>query len=93
MPVCICPLAKPVPVCIYRDPNTKGKLSAKYQFCAIHTADTIITDGKVRMIRRIFRDCSPSVRTALCRPPTRQQSAPQSADLPMADKFADNNIA
>ena len=55
MPVCICPLAKPVPVCIYRDPNTKGKLSAKYQFCAIHTADNIITDGKVRMVRPVFR--------------------------------------
>ena len=55
VPVCICPLAKPVPVCIYRDPNTKIKLSAKYQFCAIHTADNIITDGKVRMVRPIFR--------------------------------------
>ena len=40
--VCLCPLAKPVPVCIYRDPNTKGKLSAKYQFCAIHIADNSI---------------------------------------------------
>ena len=33
-------------------------------------------------------DCSrfrPSVRTALCRPPIRQQSAPPSAELPMAD--------
>ena len=56
VPVCICPLAKPVPVCIYRDPNTKGKLSARYQFCAIHIADNIITDGKVRMVRpRIVR--------------------------------------
>ena len=54
-PVRICPLAKPVPVCIYRDPNTKGKLSAKYQFCAIETADNIITDGKVRKVRPIFR--------------------------------------
>ena len=54
VPVCICPLAKPVPVCIYRDPNTKGKLSAKYQFCAIHIADNIITDGKVRMVRPII---------------------------------------
>ena len=35
--------------------NTKGKLSAKYQFCAIDTADNIITDGKVRMVRPIFR--------------------------------------
>ena len=55
VPVCICPLAKPVPMCIYRDPNTKGKLSSKYQFCAIHTADNIITDGKVRMVRVIVR--------------------------------------
>ena len=28
-----------------RDPNTISKLSAKYQFCAIHTADN--TDGEV----------------------------------------------
>ena len=53
--VCICPLAKPVPMCIYRDPNTKGKLSAKYQFCAIQPADNSITDGKVRMVRPIVR--------------------------------------
>ena len=49
VPVCICPLAKRVPVCIYRGPNTKGKLSA------IHAADNIITDGEVRMVRSIFR--------------------------------------
>ena len=49
VPVCICPLTKPVPMCIYRNPNTKGK------FCAIHTADNIITDGKVRMVRPIVR--------------------------------------
>ena len=55
VPVCICPLAKSVPMCIYRDPNTKGKLSSKYQFCAIHTADNIITDCKVRMVRPIVR--------------------------------------
>ena len=29
----------------YRDPYSISKLSAKYQFCAIHTADN--TDGKV----------------------------------------------
>ena len=53
MPVCICPLAKPVPVCIYRDPNTKTICQVSIEFCAIHTADNIITDGKVRMVRPI----------------------------------------
>ena len=39
------------PCCPYdRDPYTMGKLSAKYQFCAIHTADN--TDGKVTIDRR-----------------------------------------
>ena len=31
-----------------------GKLSAKYQFCAIHTADN--TDGKVTIDRRLTID-------------------------------------
>ena len=32
-------------------PYAISKLSAKYQFCAIHTADNIIRDGKVGMVR------------------------------------------
>ena len=84
VPVCICPLAKPVPMCIYRDPNTKGKLSAKYQFCAIHTADNIITDGKVTVKLGCSANCSPfrpSVRTALRRAPIRQQRMPLKSHL------------
>ena len=33
---------------------TMGKLSAKYQFCAIHTADN--TDGKVTIDRQLTAD-------------------------------------
>ena len=36
------------------DPYTMGKLSAKYQFCEIHTADN--TDGKVTIDRRLSAD-------------------------------------
>ena len=43
MPVCICPLAKPVPVCIYRDlANTKGKLSATYQLNSARYTQRVI---------------------------------------------------
>ena len=91
VPVCICPLAKPVPMCIYRDPNAKGKLSSKYQFCAIHTADNILQTVKSGWSALLSANCSPfrpSVRTALRHAPIRQQSAPPSAELPVAD----NNI-
>ena len=88
MPECICPLAKPVPVCIYRDPNTKGKLTAKYQFCAIDTAIILLPTVKSGWSALFSADCSrfrPSVRTALCRPPIRQQMALPSGELLMAD--------
>ena len=32
---------------------TISKLSAKYQFCAIHTADNSYTDGKETIVRRL----------------------------------------